>query len=499
MTPNLDQLISDLTTKLQLDPWTSDGDLVNAPVLSLLPSPGDLPASTSPASDFRWRDCEPLLEQASALLDRALTDRTAFQSSGEKFATFSLDVKRTIELIKISDRERNSGRFETPYLVSSAQYNTLDATQTYLKAQVDAASNRSQALSYFNQKMADQSSRAGWLEYLHLSDPSGPPPMNFNTPLGSYKGPRVDMANAMAQNIEVDDRVVRLRDMQADMEVFAGQLDAAEKSLAGAKSQRNWDDDNRQYLAARADLEKVLLTLKLAMAQVEWLLDFRQQMLSIAPRYRQTVRDAYDRLVAVQSGMVNVYGRCKPDYTPLDPLPPLSDDASVDAVISWTRRTGTWLAALTRRSHNYIFPVSLKAASTDWDGGKALKQWTFVLPQITFDQQCYIRVRGMAGWVVGGDDGALWTLDVQLPGSTTFVYEGGATRDLNQGLIKCKISAVTSRGKLVTPNVVGLTSCYNASPIGSQWIVRATDAFNPGAPGLPDDIQLDLYLSVLPL
>ena len=159
----------------------------------------------------------------------------------------------------------------------------------------------------------------------------------------------------------------------------------------------------------------------------------------------------------------------------------------------------TWSAALTRRSHNYILPISVAAVSPSWDAGKAAKVWTFNLPQASFDQQCYIRVRGIAGWILGGDDGALWTLDVKLPDKSVFIYENGTTQTLSQGQIKCRLSAVTSRVKQPNATVLGLASCYNASPIGDGWEVRIQDAFNLGSPKTPDDIQLDLYLSVLPL
>ena len=146
MTPTL---IASLTNKLQLNSWDQEGHLIDAPSLSLIAKIEDLPQGTSSASDFRWRDCEPLLEQASALLDRALMDRIAFQTTGEKLATFTLDIKRAIESIAITNEEQNDGRFDTPYAVSSSQYGSLSATQKSLTAQTSAASNRGQALTMF--------------------------------------------------------------------------------------------------------------------------------------------------------------------------------------------------------------------------------------------------------------------------------------------------------------------------------------------------------------
>jgi len=77
------------------------------------------------------------------------------------------------------------------------------------------------------------------------------------------------------------------------------------------------------------------------------------------------------------------------------------------------------------------------------------------------------------------------------------VYQNSPTKELDQGDIKCKISAVTTRTKRLSPDIVGVTSCYNASPIGQDWTVGVTDAFDPSSQHLPDDIQLDLYLSAI--
>lgn len=488
--------MADVRAKLHIDPWDNQGQLTFADTLCLIrDGGGNLPQGTSPPGDFRWRDCEPLLEQASALLDRALSDRSAAQSVGEKLATLLLDIKRSWELNKISEQERIDLRFETPYLVSKSQCDSQSITLDRLVRQLRDDSNRSMALTAFQNNAADQSSRTGYLDYLNLSNPTGPPNNPFPQALGNYHGARVDMALAIATDLDAMERRVRGYEMLTELDAVRAQADALARGIDGVKAQQAWDDKNREYLAARADVEKELLTLKLAMAKLPWLLDFDQQMSSIRPRYLQAVRDAHDRLQCVRDGMVNVYG------TLVDPLPNPTDDARVDDIIAWTRKTATWLAALTRRSHNYIFPLSVNRRSgQNWAGGLAAGQWSFNLPQIEFDQQCYVRVRGIVGWVVGGADNALWTLDVQLPDVATFVYERGATQELSQGLIKCKISAVTSREKRPNPDIVGLTSCYNASPIGNGWIVRANDAFNPGVgPRVLDDIQLDLYLSVLPL
>jgi hypothetical protein len=77
------------------------------------------------------------------------------------------------------------------------------------------------------------------------------------------------------------------------------------------------------------------------------------------------------------------------------------------------------------------------------------------------------------------------------------LYENSNAANIaHQGAPNCKISAVTSRSNRVMPDVVGLTSLYNACPIGN-WNVSVHNAFTGAMPTTLSDVQLDLYLSVL--
>ena len=56
---------------------------------------------------------------------------------------------------------------------------------------------------------------------------------------------------------------------------------------------------------------------------------------------------------------------------------------------------------------------------------------------------------------------------------------------------------MTTRAIRMLPEVVGLTAAYNTTPIG-QWTVTVSDAFDPNSTAVRGDIQLGLYLAVLP-
>ena len=63
------------------------------------------------------------------------------------------------------------------------------------------------------------------------------------------------MAAELARDIDRPDQVSA--DWKCkDGDALQGQLDSVTASLPGAKAQQDWDDKNRQHLAARADFER---------------------------------------------------------------------------------------------------------------------------------------------------------------------------------------------------------------------------------------------------
>ncbi len=499
MPPELADLIASREGKIQLDPWTGDGALRIAPLLQLL-SGIDLVQGVSPPADFRWRDVEPLIEQASALLDRVLADRSAFQAVGEKYATLTLDLFRTTKLVAETDKEIADLRFEVPSKVSTSRDDAQQRSIDGIKNQLDSLNNN---LTYFTDKKGHLSDLAGWAQYLNLSDPGGPDQTAWGGPdLGTFHKPfnRVALGSGISADIQTIDNDLRWNEMKAASDAVAGEYQSAVETKYGTEAQAEWDRKNVEHLAARAQVEKDALSLKLAMANVGWLLDFKAQMESIKPRAQQSLVDAYQRLQSVEEGTAKVYGRVTKPGSIVDALPPLTGEVrNIDEIILWTRRTATWLAAMTRRFHNYVQPISVRVLTGPaWNAGAGARTWKVPVPESAFTNEALIRVRGLAAWVVSGDPKRLWTVEVTLPNATTMVYGPGVKVSLKQGTINCKLSGVTTRTNRLVPEVCGTTSCYNASPIG-DWTIKISDALDPNAGGVPEDIQIDLSLSVLPI
>ncbi len=499
---NFDQLKEALKDKLQLNaliPPTMD--LAAASKFNLMEGISQT-AGVSAPNDFRWRDCEPLLEQASALLDRALADRTLFQTASEKWATLRLDVERSLKQIELTDEEGKLP-FETPYNVSK---NQLDSLQRLSQGYQSAYNNCAIAHSLFQQGKDTVRTGAANLQYVTRSGLGGPdpkvpwmgPPM-FGKPAAGESCTAPDLVYHIANQIQVVETAVREYELLASRESVAGLKASTDSAAAAAQDQLTWDDQNRVFLKKRAQLEKDLVHLKLAFINVTGFLDFKQQMANTSKRIHQALTDSHDRLKAVAKGVTNIYGRD-------EKLPALDDNVnSFDDIVLWTRRTATWLAAMTRRFHNYVLPISVKvAAGSTWDSGTNTRTWKFKVPETMFGGEAYIRIRGIVGWVRSSHSERLWTINLELPSMTTMIYGPNKKTSLEQATnmegksdpIRCRLSGVTRRGERILPEICGATSCYNVNPIG-EWSVTIVDALDSTSTSCPDDIELDLYLSTL--
>ncbi len=461
-------------------------------------------------AEFKERDVEPLLEQASALLDRALADRSTGQAAGEKYATFLIDAWRSMKLVEIGYREESQRKFEVPADMSKAQ---LDA-QTELSNSLQASIRKRNDLSDFFKRQGNASDAIARRYILALldreqamgnGDKVGPFPNPQNPVWGKDQEPREQLIFDLRLALEGIETEIQTRFLDVENSATQAQVDAADRVGAGLQSQNNWDSINRGFLHQRLDLDWVVLMLKEIFGNIDWFLDFGAQIESIKPRYQQSIVEAYARLEKVNSGLQLLYG-----FSTKDSLPPLTKNKktvnmeSVDAIVAWTRKVTTWLAAFTRNCQNYVLPISVRTVigETEWSDGIGKGSWAFSLKANDhFPHDARIRLRGIAAWVSGGDSDRLWTVDLQLPNDTHIIDESGSSSHYGQGTIQCRISKVTQRSANRSSEIAGIVSCYNASPV-DDWKVSIDDAFGRRDPlgnrFQLDDVQMDLYLSVVP-
>ncbi len=453
------------------------------------------------ATRFRAQDVEPLLDQALIILDKAAADRNTWQATGEKFANLKLDLSSSLSLDTISLAEEADGRFKVEEQVSLSQRKANDAkikAATAQKVAVSALLAVVDASTVQGTRAAELARIIEYIRAMYSSEFGGRIKWDVD---GLKKD--VDMLTDALSNRTKEQATYNLfkEKLSADSSLSAaiGDLEAANAMTEGLKKQADWAEKNTQHLHDRAEVARQTLRMKVTLATMTAMLDFESQHKSAEVQYREGVSDAYLRLKAVEQGLHLFYDYPYPDS---DPLPPLSDDdpSSFDAILSWSRRVARWLAAFTRRCNNYVLTLSIKTlVGGQWEAGKANGSWSFNLPLTTFSPgECHVRIRGVVPWAPNAGEGS-WQVVLKCPTATQVCYESGKLSDVfPQDVGLCRISKVVSRTRVVTPEISGATTLFNASPIG-DWNVQLRTPFDRLSvpPSWPDDIELDLYLSVL--
>lgn len=458
------------------------------------------------SSKFRPQDVEPLLDQACIILDRANTDLMAAQTLGEKFANLKFELDQFLSLDEILVREEADGKFKVQAAVSKSQYESNEARRKGLKTVVDA---RSELLNLLDPNTGPgfiAAWRAGGIAYVraqYAGSDAGQGvfwPVPDGTAGGApvRGGNKVDVDLSLTHDQYAYEHQNEMKSVQAAQAAAQFELTSADHAAEGLTAQANWDNKNTEYLQDRAERIRQLMRYRAALTKHGDLLDFQSRITPLKDRYQQQLADAYARLSAVDIGLTKIY-----DYAPLgvpDPLPELGDDVQdFEHILAWTRRVAAWLAAFTRRCHNYVLPLSVKnLAGAGWASGVKKGEWKFTIDKGMFaDNERHVRVRGICAWCV--PQGGPYTLDVEIPAETSIRYESGTWKEnVRQSVKSCRLGRVLPRSSFPVPEVGGVTALYNASPFG-EWKVRASDPFSSHSKDWPSDFQIDLYLSVLPV
>ena len=433
---------------------------------------------------FRLQDVEPLLDQASVILDRALADRTAWQSVGEKKAGLKLDLLYAIELDDIIRTERDAGKFEVDSKVSNATRDALTKRSDALKKVIE---NKQKSYDSYHPEAPLVVGSLARVHAMYSGTAESGIKKEIHPSFVQYvQGtPGVDVDEALSSWLYLMEHNIQWQSALADLEEAKGEKSAEEHEKTAIDAQCDWNTNNKNFQSKRADAVTSTLQMKVALTVAGKLLDFETQMRVIRTRYQEQVVDGYRRLQQAAQGLRRIYnyGSDLPDLT--------NEDSSFDQILAWTRHTTAWLAGFMRRCHNYVMPISIAMIATK---GAAEGEWSFSLEKAHFPRQSFVRIRGICAWSVGKL--GPYTLDITPPKDTQFLWAEGATSSLlKQDVKPCRLGRVLWREGGMPPEISGLTSLFNASPIG-PWKVVAS---NPAAKDLdlPQDFHIDLYLSAV--
>ena len=183
------------------------------------------------------------------------------------------------------------------------------------------------------------------------------------------------------------------------------------------------------------------------------------------------------------------------------PLP--NNETSIDFYdncLIWTRSVVEWILKFTRKELNTIYPISLREIL----GGDTYKDmrksgiWQFEIIENHLPEMCNLRLRGVSMCVKVDSEikERFWQFQTRIPTSTKIRhYLTKKSVNLDQNFVEPVIlGRVAERNILKIPDVVGMTSLYNGSPLGI-WQTKVLGSLPDKSFEKIQDIQIDLHLA----
>jgi hypothetical protein len=388
-------------------------------------------------SEYRYHQVEPLLSQCSTLLDRCLASRSEWQALGEKSFAQWLELVQFGELDGIHKEETAYGYYFTAW--SDA------AREAYAQACTSLAQNgSSEALS-------------------RLLKPT------TNKPAGPDNLP----SNQLAEF--------------AEMSSVAGESDAAELRYIAARARAEFENSNIDFRRRRTEsARRANATKALAFTETGGPYNYEERRTAVQERFLADLKGAQDRLAAIRVGMKTIYGYDLPIAT--------QPDVFNSTLIS-VRNALDWLARFSALDQNYVLPVSIKClVGSSW--AKGLRSdgragsWEFVMPETLFPKQAHVRLRGVSAAVDIANTRDIFQLALRVPENARVSFLDGSQRSIPQDVPITRICRIQGRGSPTPPDVMGVLSLHNVSPIsvqGSSWRLVITSQMVP--PDITDDLS----------
>ncbi len=487
--------------------------LYGAPATSALPSI-DASFKFAPAEsdhEFYYLHVEPLLEHAATLLDRCecyKAKRDELQAAEWKIG---LEFQQFLQLDQIADQERETGLDTLAYeraVLGSAAEQSLEENHRNAEAQLKTLVNDLVA-SGLNRRMAARE-LAAWLSAYPLKDADLRGDDAAYTFDGTRKTKPEHLYDAAHREADQDAweqiytllfqrysamaecEAARLRRASLDLQVKA--------SLADIAFCRARDQAGRDVV-----WEKIYQSLS-----PDGMFNYRARMAPFERDFSSDFREALACLNAAAKGLKEIY-----DYAPS--LPQEGTAGYFDEVVAWVRNARNRLKQFSQLDQNYVLALSLKdLTKAQWEVGRGASEWTFEIPDETFNGQSCVRLRGLSVSVVGPNPEVsepaqrtsrkaevpkaegFWSAKVSLPPKAGLRNFAGVTRELDQSSLPvCYLGRITDRDSARQPEIAGARAMHNASPIGKQWKLALSRKSTDGTlTEALEDVQLYLHLVV---
>jgi hypothetical protein len=451
-------------------------------------------------ADFNYLHVEPLLEQASLVLNRCREHKRRWDELQTENWRLLQELDHFFRLLPIEDREREAGADTLPYqraILESAAAHSLQENHKQAEAQLQALLDNL-AASGLNRRMSAREATA-WLSAYPLKDAE----LRGDDAAYTFDGIRKSKPEHLfdAAHKEADQEAwEQVHSLAAAIYSAAAESEAARLRKESLDLHARLLRDQITSTRDRAQIARDATWEKAAQLQLpHGLFNYQEQTAALQRDFSADLRHAVACLHAAARGLKEIY-----DFP--TPLPNEGTPGYFTAVLAWVSAAQNRLAQLSRLEQNYTLALSLKdLTKANWEAGLASSAWTFDLPAETFPAQSCVRLRGLALAVVGADaDPApksreqapvkaqgFWSARLSLPA------KAGTPKELDQKhLPACHLGRVADRNTR-EPEIAGVQALHNASPIGQQWKLNLSPKSTAGTPTAAlQDVEIYLHLAV---
>jgi hypothetical protein len=376
---------------------------------------------------FRFWHVEPLLNHAADLLDRCLAERAEYDALRAQAAVLTIDIETERERQAIVNERERAGQFNWMYDALSKEVN---ARRTEAALRQDAVNSLRNAT-----REAKDGTAASW----------------------GYDA--------------------NVRQQRAANYVFDGETEA--KNI-------QWAFETREKgfrVKDRAMVETALCKREQLSQDLE-ALDFAGRAVRLTGRIQRDFEDAYDRMSTAAKGLKLLYGY-ESGIPSLSPASTTPTTLPIDVCVLWVREAIKFLLVFAQLDQAFSVTLSLKdiLGTGKWDEVKrsSPRRVTFAVPRETFASHTFCRLRGISAFVHGPSlDSGPWGAVIRLPDNALSIQGiDNSGQQVNipvpqQDLSDCYLTRIETRSSPRAPDVAGLISLLNASPIagtGESWHV----------------------------
>jgi hypothetical protein len=445
---------------------------------------------------------EPLLREASLLLDRCVQQRRDINDLNSKWFEARLQI---VELILLNDISRMEEENLLPLIVEIA-----DLSKDLINNDVEIAKELHTLYSTLQNTI-----RTRYPDDTHPQPEEQPmhvlarfavfDAQNRQLPQNSQDFARFTTDfNSRMQSANVAQELVKLRELET----------VTDKHRTRSEKSVELEEQRKRSQALRNDVSRlVALNRAEQLIAKQGALNFGEQMVPIQERFDNDFLAAWFRLAAAATGLRKLYGyeidntvfpqQNGEILTHSDNQPELR--ISFDSLVSWTQRTNVWLASFldTQQQTTRSFSL-LQLLNNDqalFDAGKETGVWDFRLTENDFHKSKFVRMRSFACQIDSEHPFGSWNVAITPPSSALIRRSEGDPQPIQQSHIgTLYMGRVNERIYAVVPEGSAPPKLYNASPIGDEtdngkWIISVFAGSTAGA-SLNDIQDIDIHLTV---